>query len=53
MLVKGIMDENQFPMRVFKWTIDFRVDVESNGGSVWISLEFLLIHFFWRNPHSS
>lgn len=37
---------HEFPMRVFKWSPEFRLDSESPHAPVWVSLEALPIHFF-------
>lgn len=37
-------------MRMFRWTTDFRHDIESSLTPVWISLPHLPIHFFSKSP---
>lgn len=44
--LKNLWMIQDFPMRVFKWSPDFRIDAESTHVPVWVSLEALLIHSF-------
>ena len=36
----------KFLMRIFKWTPDFRVDVESSIALIWVSFHGFPVHFF-------
>ena len=39
----------RFPMRVFKWTLDFWVDMESTIEPIWVNFQGLPIHFFAKS----
>ena len=46
MWLREIWYLKKYPMRVFKWTIDFRVDVESSIAPVWLNFPQLPVHLF-------
>ena len=39
----------KFPMRVFKWSPQFRVDAESSIAPIWVSLPYLPVQFFSKH----